>query len=110
MNLEGIPGSVGTGQVASFTIFATCLLVVGALVLGVGFAVVGSMKEPTEKEVSVRYKEFESLVQNFQKAAEGHHQIVRRFEGRWRPKEHPPVDSARLRVLEDLAEHHPLLG
>jgi hypothetical protein len=73
INVDGIPGN--TNAPFAFMVFSVWLLVLGAVVTGVGILFLGMKKPPSEEEVTSRKVELQELVKTFQRAAEAHEKV-----------------------------------
>lgn len=73
INVDGIPGSSNAPY--TFCIFSACLLLLGIILVGVGFLYLGLKKPISEGQLAARKLELQQLVQSFQHAAETHAKV-----------------------------------
>ncbi|CAM6066095.1 unnamed protein product [Sphagnum tenellum] len=73
INVDGIPGN--TNAPYAFMEFSVWLLVLGAVVSGVGILFLGMKSPPSEEEVTSRKVELQELVKTFQRAAEANEKV-----------------------------------
>ncbi|KAG6423752.1 hypothetical protein SASPL_114155 [Salvia splendens] len=73
INVDGIPGSGGAPY--AFSVFSGGLVLLGALLIGIGLIYLGLKRPLTEGKAEVRKLELQELVKMFQKEAESHAQV-----------------------------------
>ncbi|XP_021722735.1 uncharacterized protein LOC110690207 [Chenopodium quinoa] len=73
INVDGIPGAENTPY--AFGLFTALLVVLGAILIGVGLIYLGLKQPVNEEQVEVRKMELEELVKMFQHEAETHAQV-----------------------------------
>lgn len=73
INVDGIPGSGGAPY--AFAVFSGGLVLLGAVLIGIGLIYLGLKRPLTEEKVEVRKLELQELVKMFQKEAESHAQV-----------------------------------
>ncbi|CAI8586794.1 unnamed protein product [Vicia faba] len=73
INVDGIPGSEATPY--AFVLFSVLLVVLGAVLIGIGLLYLGLKKPIVEENVVVRKLELQELVRMFQHEAETHAQV-----------------------------------
>ncbi|KAI5433144.1 uncharacterized protein LOC127117751 [Lathyrus oleraceus] len=73
INVDGIPGSAATPY--AFVLFSVVLVVLGAVLIGIGLLYLGLKKPIVEENVTVRKLELQELVRMFQHEAETHAQV-----------------------------------
>lgn len=73
INVDGIPGSDATPY--AFVLFSIVLVVLGAVLIGIGLLYLGLKKPIVEENVTVRKLELQELVRMFQHEAETHAQV-----------------------------------
>ncbi|XP_058749054.1 uncharacterized protein LOC131622021 [Vicia villosa] len=73
INVDGIPGSAATPY--AFVLFSVLLVVLGAVLIGIGLLYLGLKKPIMEENVTVRKLELQELVRMFQHEAETHAQV-----------------------------------
>ncbi|CAJ2634116.1 unnamed protein product [Trifolium pratense] len=73
INVDGIPGSEATPF--AFTLFSVLIVVLGAVLIGIGLLYLGLKKPIVEENVAVRKQELRELVRMFQHEAETHAQV-----------------------------------
>lgn len=73
INVDGIPGSEATPY--AFVLFSVILVVLGAVLIGIGLLYLGLKKPIIEESVVERKLELQELVKMFQHEAETHAQV-----------------------------------
>ncbi|KNA08278.1 hypothetical protein SOVF_164020 [Spinacia oleracea] len=73
INVDGIPGAENTPY--AFGLFTGILLLIGAILIGVGLIYLGLKQPVSEEQVEVRKMELQELVKMFQHEAETHAQV-----------------------------------
>ncbi|MED6217923.1 hypothetical protein PIB30_022062 [Stylosanthes scabra] len=73
INVDGIPGAEGAPY--AFGLFSLVLVVLGAILVGIGLVYLGLRKPIMQENVEVRKLELEELVRMFQHEAETHAQV-----------------------------------
>mgnify|MGYP007132929074 FL=1 len=68
--MEGIPGSANSPH--AFRDFSVCFLVLGLVLVGLGFVYLGLKKPISEEQLLKRQRELQQLVKSFQHAVESH--------------------------------------
>lgn len=73
INVDGIPGNGGAPY--AFAVFSGGLVLLGAVLIGIGLIYLGLKRPLTEEKAEVRKLELQELVKMFQKEAESHAQV-----------------------------------
>ncbi|XP_028751906.1 uncharacterized protein LOC114711654 [Neltuma alba] len=73
INVDGIPGAADAPY--AFALFSGLLVLLGALLIGIGLLYLGLKKPIVEENVAVRKLELQELVKMFQHEAESHAQV-----------------------------------
>lgn len=73
INVDGIPGSEGAPY--AFAVFSGALVLLGAVLIGMGLIYLGLKRPVIEEKAEVRRLELQELVKMFQQEAESHAQL-----------------------------------
>ncbi|KAI9092727.1 hypothetical protein K1719_027524 [Acacia pycnantha] len=99
INVDGIPGADHAPY--AFALFTGLLVLVGALLIGIGLLILGLKKPIVEENVAVRKLELQELVKMFQHEAESHAQVRKTV-----PHKDFPQTSAARKKSPNGAHHH----
>lgn len=91
INVDGIPGNEKSPY--AFALFSGGLILLGAVLIGIGLVYLGLKKPVFEQQVKVRKLELQELVRMFQQEAESHAQVRKSNSDEDEDKEEDEKDS-----------------